>query len=721
MERDGRTAKATGHPGATLKEYLAAHGLTVQGSAELLGVARPTLSRILNGWASISPDMAVRLEEIGWADAESWLDLQAAHDLACTRGITDPQGKLDAPQLEYLMAWRKDGEAAGPSRRYLRQLAPDFGRLTPKKRGAALVGLGMSLVCQDQPVDAVLKGLTEHPTWRRLELPFRPSDHFSRPHGLERPEGATRVVHRPYPQGRYLVAWNRSDSEHHRLAVGSWPDYDGWSAGFASGVVGGTILSHAIWSDSRETALLMLAFGLIAEDHYFREVLEEFAAIREWRDMGVLLPDGYYERALRDNAPEHWAPHNRRSVESPDFDDGGDSAKTGEGPGAERRAKSVVRNAPEWELLFLLPNLKVEPDDLATWGFPPQAGLTLGLEGVALTSAKDERVVETLEWSAAAAAWVNSFHNGHWNPVVPAALIAKKSWGALMGKDAEPTMSFLNAVAVAALLRTRARWPRESVRGPSWSDSFDYHPIELRPDGSALDISTPALDSFHVPWTELSLTCNIGLGQRELDSTDERLALRLGAAWKLRYQERLTNRATTRLFRSIEVANEALRMTSQGYRTTREAASASVRWATSVEMLAAPGEGYVSKDDCFALIKENSCSDGEEEIAADVFRLLYQLRNDSVHGREIDLDQLCPFGQQAPPLLSLASSVYRLALVAYLNRHWPTAAWAEDAPEDPNTEMSLGLLDLTCADYETHLRHARPADDRHRTGGKSVS
>ncbi|WP_420637274.1 HigA family addiction module antitoxin [Candidatus Palauibacter sp.] len=709
--------KETDHLGATLKKYLEAHGLTVQRSAELLGVARPTLSRILNGWASVSPDMAVRLEEIGWADAESWLDLQAAHDLACTRGVPDPQGRLVAPELEYLMAWRKDGESAWPSRRYLRQLAPNLGRLTPKKRGAALVGLGMSLVCEGEPVEEVLNGLAEHPTWRRLEMPFRPSDHFSHPRRRGRADGATHAVHRPYPPGRYLVAWNPSDSVH-RLTVGPWPDYDGWSTGFVSGVVGGTTLSHTIWPESREIALLMLAFGLIAEGHFFREVLEEFAAIREWRDTGVLLPDGYYERALRDNAPEHWAPHNRRSVESPGSDDGGDSGKTGEGPGAERRAKSVVRNAPEWELLFLLPNLKVEPEDLATWGFPPQAGLTLGLEGVALTSAKDERVVETLEWSAAAAAWVNSFHDGHWNPVVPAALIAKKSWGALMGKDPEPVMSFLNAVAIAALLRTRAKWPGEGVRGPSWSDSFDYHPIELRPDGSALDISTPAVDHFHVPWTELSLTCNVGLGQCEMDSMDEHLALRLGAAWKLRYQERLTNRATTRLFRSIEVANEALRMTSQGYRTTRDAASASVRWATSVEMLAAPGEGYVSKDDCFALIKENSCSDGEEEIAADIFQRLYKLRNDSVHGREIGLDQLRPFGERAPPLLSLASTVYRLALVAYLNRHWPASA--QDAAEDPRTEMALGLLDPPRADYEAHLGYGRTTDHRPFTGGKGM-
>lgn len=699
--------KDKGHPGVALKKYLEAHELTVHRSAELLGVARPTLSRILNGWASVSPDMAIRLEEIGWADAGFWLDLQAAHDLAATRGIPDPQGRLDAPQLEYLMAWRKDGESAGPSGGHLRQLAPDFGRLTPKKRGAALVGLGMSLVCEGVPVEAVLNSLAEHPTWRRLGMPFRPSDHFSRHGGLEHAEGASRFVHHPYPQGRYLVAWNRSDAEHHRLAVGPWPDRDGWSAQFASGVVGGAALSHTIWSGRRETALLMLAFGLIAEGHYFHEVLEEFAAIREWCEMGVLLPDGYYEEALRDRAPKQWAPHNRPSARPRGSEDGGDSGKTGQGPGAKRRTKSMVRNAPEWELLFLFPNLKVEPDDLATWGFPPQLGLTLGLEGIALTSATDERVVETLEWSAAADAWVKSFHDGRWNPIVPAALIAERSRASRLGQSPEPVMSFLNSVAVAALLRARTRWPGWGVRGPSWSDSFDYHPIELRPDGSALDISTPALDSFHLPWRDLSLTCNVGLGQSEMDSTDEHLALRLGHVWALRYLKGLTDRSTTRLFRSLEAAVEALRMASRRYHTTREKASTSIRWSTAVEMLAAPQEGRVNKNHCLGLVRENPCSAGEEELAAEVFRRLYKLRNDSVHGREIGLDRFLPFGDQAPPLLSLASSVYRLALVAYLNRHWPSAESAVDAAEGLETKIRSALLDLPRVDYETHLGYAR--------------
>jgi antitoxin HigA-1 len=40
---------------------------------------------VLNGHAAISPDMAIRLEKAGWSNADHWLRLQAAYDLAQAR------------------------------------------------------------------------------------------------------------------------------------------------------------------------------------------------------------------------------------------------------------------------------------------------------------------------------------------------------------------------------------------------------------------------------------------------------------------------------------------------------------------------------------------------------------------------------------------------------------------------------------------------------------
>jgi len=75
------------HPGETLREdILPALGLSVTEAANQLGVSRVALSRVLNGRAAISVDLARRLER--WLNgpnkgpsAESWLRGQMAYDL----------------------------------------------------------------------------------------------------------------------------------------------------------------------------------------------------------------------------------------------------------------------------------------------------------------------------------------------------------------------------------------------------------------------------------------------------------------------------------------------------------------------------------------------------------------------------------------------------------------------------------------------------------------
>lgn len=59
--------------------------LTVKDAAERLGVSRVALSRVLNAHAGISPELALRLEAVGWGDAMSWTWRQASYDLAQAR------------------------------------------------------------------------------------------------------------------------------------------------------------------------------------------------------------------------------------------------------------------------------------------------------------------------------------------------------------------------------------------------------------------------------------------------------------------------------------------------------------------------------------------------------------------------------------------------------------------------------------------------------------
>ncbi len=74
------------HPGLTIRDdVLPALGLNVTQAAEQLGVSRVAFSRMINGHAAISPEMALRIEV--WlgvdrgGEARLWLAQQSVYDL----------------------------------------------------------------------------------------------------------------------------------------------------------------------------------------------------------------------------------------------------------------------------------------------------------------------------------------------------------------------------------------------------------------------------------------------------------------------------------------------------------------------------------------------------------------------------------------------------------------------------------------------------------------
>ena len=69
------------HPGELVKDALIdGAGLSVTEAANKLRVSRTALSRLLNGHAGISPEMAVRLSKLLSTSIEMWINLQAQYD-----------------------------------------------------------------------------------------------------------------------------------------------------------------------------------------------------------------------------------------------------------------------------------------------------------------------------------------------------------------------------------------------------------------------------------------------------------------------------------------------------------------------------------------------------------------------------------------------------------------------------------------------------------------
>jgi addiction module HigA family antidote len=66
-------------------EVIAPLDLTVTEAARALGVTRPALSALLNARASLSPEMALRIEKAFGPRMETLLRMQTAFDIARTR------------------------------------------------------------------------------------------------------------------------------------------------------------------------------------------------------------------------------------------------------------------------------------------------------------------------------------------------------------------------------------------------------------------------------------------------------------------------------------------------------------------------------------------------------------------------------------------------------------------------------------------------------------
>ncbi|MBX7483922.1 HigA family addiction module antitoxin [Qipengyuania qiaonensis] len=74
------------HPGPwLLEEIVKPYGMSVSSAADHLKVTRPALSRVLNGRAALSPEMAIRFEKAFGVSAQTMLRMQSAHDLVLAK------------------------------------------------------------------------------------------------------------------------------------------------------------------------------------------------------------------------------------------------------------------------------------------------------------------------------------------------------------------------------------------------------------------------------------------------------------------------------------------------------------------------------------------------------------------------------------------------------------------------------------------------------------
>ena len=81
------------HPGLILKDTVLREdgGISVKELAEKLGMTRTAISRVVNGKAAVSPELAIRLAALLNVTARSWLTMQVEYDLWQLRNKRRPK------------------------------------------------------------------------------------------------------------------------------------------------------------------------------------------------------------------------------------------------------------------------------------------------------------------------------------------------------------------------------------------------------------------------------------------------------------------------------------------------------------------------------------------------------------------------------------------------------------------------------------------------------
>lgn len=84
--KQGIRMHSPSHPGGFVKtEIIEPLGLSVTAAALVLGVTRPALSALLNERASLSPEMAFRIEKAFGVSMDTLMRMQTSYDVALLR------------------------------------------------------------------------------------------------------------------------------------------------------------------------------------------------------------------------------------------------------------------------------------------------------------------------------------------------------------------------------------------------------------------------------------------------------------------------------------------------------------------------------------------------------------------------------------------------------------------------------------------------------------
>lgn len=307
----------------------------------------------------------------------------------------------------------------------------------------------------------------------------------------------------------------------------------------------------------------------------------------------------------------------------------------------------------------------------------------------ALVPRNDPRMRSILSRSPTARALFENLTDQFGQARRPTGLIMPSS---MQKVDPAHLIAFRNVFAISCLMNARQfAAVSQSAFQPMFSDSFDLYPLSPSVDDQSFIIHTPALSGIARSPDKLQAQTSPGLPTGGFYEPQSDPDVCRDLTWMF---ERLLSRKRPRrseriLFRSLEMAYQALAMPSANLSSLHDHGTRIGLWVSAFEILAHPWRGRAGLETVVELLERARWNERRlasrtfivsrrgwrrrVTFATRVYEELYNARNDFFHGNEVRKGRLNLFkNTRRPPLEELAPLVYGVALTTFIAavKHW---------------------------------------------------
>lgn len=348
-----------------------------------------------------------------------------------------------------------------------------------------------------------------------------------------------------------------------------------------------------------------------------------------------------------------------------------------------------ARSTPTWNLLLILPSLKVDvPCPFAT-------------DWVRICAGTDP-VLQQLENTLADATMVElcgKFSSTYGNPYRPSVLLVRTD--APQGtRTLEALTAFRNVCCAAAITYT----PNFAIRGQThrWEQAHGDHFL-FCPDTAGRDGGILRHGTIVTGWTDEVANFHghpsylIERPDHFNFNVDLVLLGRLFAVWKAPFIEGTESQQARRLFRALEVAFHASRHPSVSLGiSVNDVGTRIALWVSAFEVLFHPDDHDVRKSDVIAALgrapwTEERLLDARFSTPSGVtltfpqriYDELHSARNAFLHGNAVSFDSLVlTCSESRPPLAVFAPVLFNAGLRAFLSDKFPSEETEDERSED---------------------------------------